>query len=122
MAASMAAPAQSGIRDNHARGSVGDFLRQELKPGADLDLVTAYFHRYFTQFIEQLPICPIDFAKSAENAINDTLVALVDQILAAKRADAAADTSRLEAEIDRHVYALYGLTEAEIKIVEAATA
>ena len=38
------APAQtSGIRDNHSRGSVGDFLRQQLKAGADLDLVTAYF-------------------------------------------------------------------------------
>lgn len=36
-------PATSGIRDNHSRGSVGDFLRQQLKPGADLDLVTAYF-------------------------------------------------------------------------------
>ena len=36
-------PAISGIRDNHSRGSVGDFLRQQLKPGADLDLVTAYF-------------------------------------------------------------------------------
>lgn len=33
----------SGIRDNHARGTVGDFLREQLKPGADLDLVTAYF-------------------------------------------------------------------------------
>jgi hypothetical protein len=37
------APSNSGIRDNHSRGSVGDFLRQQLKPGADLDLVTAYF-------------------------------------------------------------------------------
>jgi len=36
----------SGIRDNHSRGSVGDFLRQELKAGADLDLVTAYFTIY----------------------------------------------------------------------------
>ena len=33
----------SGIKDNHSRGSVGDFLRRHLKPGADLDLVTAYF-------------------------------------------------------------------------------
>jgi hypothetical protein len=32
-----------GIRDNHSRGSVGDFLRLQLRPGADLDLVTAYF-------------------------------------------------------------------------------
>lgn len=34
---------QSGIRDNHARGTVGEFLCQQLSPGADLDLVTAYF-------------------------------------------------------------------------------
>jgi adenine-specific DNA-methyltransferase len=46
------------------------------------------------------------------------LPTLVDQILAAKRADAGADTSAQEAEIDRHVYALYGLTPEEIKIVE----
>jgi hypothetical protein len=33
----------SGIRDNHSRGSVADFLREKLTPGSDLDLVTAYF-------------------------------------------------------------------------------
>jgi superfamily II DNA or RNA helicase len=33
----------SGIRDNHGRGTVADFLRQQLKAGADLDLVTAFF-------------------------------------------------------------------------------
>lgn len=33
----------SGIRDNHGRGRVADFLRQHLVPGANLDLVTAYF-------------------------------------------------------------------------------
>ncbi len=33
----------SGIRDNHHRGAVADFLRLQLKPGAELDLVTAYF-------------------------------------------------------------------------------
>lgn len=39
-----AAAPTSGIRDNHPpRGSVGDFLKAELKAGADLDLVTAYF-------------------------------------------------------------------------------
>jgi len=36
-------PSESGIRDNHSRGSVAEFLRAELKPGADLDFVTAYF-------------------------------------------------------------------------------
>ena len=36
----------SGIRDNHQRGTVGNFLRHHLRPGADLDLVTAYFTVY----------------------------------------------------------------------------
>ena len=42
----------------------------------------------------------------------------VDRILAAKQRDAEADTSALEREIDELVYALYGLTPEEIKIVE----
>ena len=46
------------------------------------------------------------------------IVALVEKILAAKQRDARADTSEMEQEIDRHVYALYGLTPEEIKIVE----
>jgi adenine-specific DNA-methyltransferase len=45
-------------------------------------------------------------------------VDLVTQILTAKAADSTADTRALEAEIDRLVYALYGLTEEEIAIVE----
>ncbi len=40
---------KSGIRDNHSRGSVGDFLRQHLKAGADLDLVTASITATFQQ-------------------------------------------------------------------------
>jgi hypothetical protein len=36
--------ASTGIRDNTPqRGTVGDFLRAELKAGANLDIVTAYF-------------------------------------------------------------------------------
>lgn len=38
-----ATPFASGIRDNHDRGTVGDFLRAHLGPGANLDRVTAYF-------------------------------------------------------------------------------
>jgi len=44
----------------------------------------------------------------------------VDRILAAKQRDAEADTSALEREIDALVYALYGLTPEEIRIVEGA--
>ena len=45
---------------------------------------------------------------------------LVERILKAKAADPAADTSADEAEIDRLVYALYGLTEDEVTAVERA--
>ena len=46
------------------------------------------------------------------------IVALVDEILAAKRADIEADVSALENEIDKLVYELYNLTEDEIAIGE----
>ncbi len=48
------------------------------------------------------------------------IVKLVDQILAARRRDAAADVSELEEEIDGLVYQLYNLTPNEIAIVEGA--
>ena len=47
--------------------------------------------------------------------------ALAERVLAAKRADPAADSSALEREIDQRVDALYGLTADEIKIVEDST-
>ena len=47
------------------------------------------------------------------------LESLVDKITAAKRADPDADTSEWEAEIDRRVCALYGLTAAEVRLVES---
>ncbi len=64
------------------------------------------------QYFGQIPI-PIRIAES-----NILLTEKVDQILTAKAADPKADTSAPEAEIDRLVYALYGLTEEEIEVVE----
>ena len=46
---------------------------------------------------------------------------LVDQILAAKRGNPAADTTAWEREIDERVYRLYGLTPEEIKLVEESS-
>ena len=43
---------------------------------------------------------------------------MVDRILAAKQRDPVADTRALETDIDRRVYALYGLMEEEIALVE----
>ena len=45
-------------------------------------------------------------------------ITLVDQILAAKKADPSIDTTAWEREIDALVYQLYGLTPDEIAIVE----
>ncbi|MBI3986759.1 MAG: Eco57I restriction-modification methylase domain-containing protein [Lentisphaerae bacterium] len=76
------------------------------------------YFSYGKQFIDQLPIHPIDFAAAAERTEHDALVGLVERILAARRANPVADTAALEREIDERVYRLYGLTEEEIKIVE----
>ena len=46
------------------------------------------------------------------------IIELVDQILEIRRADPLADTDEQEAEIDRLIYELYGLTEEEISTVE----
>jgi hypothetical protein len=36
----------SGIRDNHSRGSVGEFLRDKIRDGSSLSVVSAYFTIY----------------------------------------------------------------------------
>jgi len=49
---------------------------------------------------------------------HEPFISLVDQILSLKKSDPQTDTSALEAEINRMVYDLYGLTAEEIAIVE----
>jgi type II restriction/modification system DNA methylase subunit YeeA len=48
----------------------------------------------------------------------EEILKIFDQILSLKKSNSSADTSTLEAEIERLVYELYGLTEEEIRIVE----
>ena len=62
--------------------------------------------------VERLPIPQIPDAKQRP------FIRLVDRILEAKDADPLADITELEAEIDRLVYGLYGLTEGEINAVK----
>ncbi len=64
------------------------------------------------QYFEQLPI------KIASLDAQLVISNLVDNILAKKKKDQIANTTKLEQEIDQLVYQLYGLTEEEIKIVE----
>ena len=70
------------------------------------------YYQYSSNILNRCPIPEV----TAEQ--QKPIIALVDKILVAKKADNAADTSAMEAEIDDLVYALYGLTEEEIKIVE----
>jgi type I restriction-modification system DNA methylase subunit len=81
------------------------------------------------QFIEQLPIRTIDFSNPAEKAQHDKLVSLVENMLELqeKYHDAKMERDKelyerqikvVDAQIDKLVYELYGLTEDEIKVVE----
>jgi hypothetical protein len=72
--------------------------------------------RAFSDYMRQIPI------PAASPEKQKAVEHLVDRILAAKQSDADADVSTFEREIDRLVYALYGLTPEEIKIVESAAA
>ena len=70
------------------------------------------YYEYKPMFIERLPIPQITAAEQRP------FIRLADRILSAKAADPTADTSEQEAEIDRLVYTLYGLTEEEVAAVE----
>ena len=68
--------------------------------------------RWINNYVKEFPI-----PKVADEKQNE-IIAIVDRILATKRADPASDISALEREIDQMVNQLYGLTQEEIKIVE----
>jgi hypothetical protein len=85
--------------------------------------------RFWTQFLEQLPIRSINFSDWTDKARHDKMAELVEHMLtlykqlrAAKTPD---DKTRIQRQIDatdeqidRLVYELYGLMEKEIQIIE----
>ena len=77
-----------------------------------------YFLTFLSEGLHFYPndakLLPIANASPAQQRM---LVRLVDHILEDKASNANVDTSELEAEIDRLIYALYGLTEEEIAVV-----
>jgi adenine-specific DNA-methyltransferase len=77
----------------------------------DTRVGTIAFRHYKYNF-EKIPIPKIS------ETDQQPFIELVEQILAEKEADADADTTALEKEIDRLVYKLYGLSEEEIILVE----
>ena len=87
------------------------------------------YYSYNRQYIEQLPIRPINFDDPADAARHDKMVALVERMLALHRKLAVATVPpdkelyqrQIEAtdrQIDALVYELYGLGEEEIGVVE----
>lgn len=76
------------------------------------------YYTFKTEYLKPFSIpCSLSKNPPTEGQQKE-IVKLVDRILAAKRRDAGADTTTLEQEIDRLVYALYDMTPAEIKLVE----
>ena len=87
------------------------------------------FFRYFTQFIEKLPIVLPDLSQSADKSRHDKLVLLVDKLLAlmpklraakydSEKAVLQNAVTATDQQIDALVYELYGLTADEIALVE----
>jgi hypothetical protein len=81
------------------------------------------------QYFGELPIHVIDFSNRADKSLHDQMVKLVEQMLELHQRLSAVKTPQektalerqiaaTDAQIDRLVYDLYGLTEDEIKVVE----
>ena len=93
---------------------------------------TTFHGGYFAankQFLVQLPVRSVDFSDKADRSVHDRMVKLVDSMLALHKQLAAAKSvakrevvqrqiDATDAEIDRLVYGLYGLTDEEIAVVE----
>lgn len=91
-----------------------------------------YRYRLIYQYMEKVPIRPIDFSDATDKAKHDKMVTLVERMLELHQRLPSTknpnDRTRLQRqidatdrEIDRLVYDLYGLTEEEIAIVEETT-
>ena len=89
------------------------------------------YYSFNRQYIEPLPVRPVDFSDLADKARHDRMVSLVERMLELHKRLASARTSadremyqhQIEAtdcQIDTLVYELYGLTEDEIEIIEAS--
>jgi hypothetical protein len=102
----------------------GNTLSNEFLIGLiNCKLISFYYYYFiFNQAIRTMHFMPgysdrLPIHLNSESFENE-ISSKVREILAAKKENPEADTSKLEAEIDRLVYELYGLSEEEIGIVE----
>lgn len=91
------------------------------------------YYSFNRQYIEPLPIRPIDFSNPIEKSRHDQILELVERMLDLNRRLQESKTAHekdslqrqidaTDRQIDRLVYELYELTEDEIKIVEEQSA
>jgi hypothetical protein len=107
--------------------TVKDEYRKELDPRFILALLNSNLYSKWFYFkgkrkgeileIFQKPLSEVPI-RLISRPNQTPLIALVDRIVAAKQRDAGANVSVLEQELDKLVYALYGLTDHEIAMVE----
>jgi hypothetical protein len=121
--------------DRHDLLYIAGVLNSRLLNSAIRQLTNAFRGGYFAvskQALERLPFRAIDFRNAADKNQHDQVVSLVGRMLSLHKELAAAITAHdktniqrqidaTDAQIDKLVYELYGLTEDEIKIVEAAS-
>ncbi|MCX6923847.1 MAG: Eco57I restriction-modification methylase domain-containing protein, partial [Verrucomicrobia bacterium] len=92
-----------------------------------------YRYRLIYQYMEKVPIRPINPDNAPDNSRRDQIAQLAEQMLTLHQRLSTAKTPQektalerqitaTDTQLDKIVYALYGLTDAEIKIVEASTA
>jgi hypothetical protein len=86
-------------------------------------------YRLIYQYMQKVPVRVIDPKNRADQAAHDRIVTLVEKMMSLHRQRATARTPHeqtaldrqlpaTDAEIDREVYSLYGLTDDEIALVE----
>ena len=84
--------------------------------------------RFFTKFVEKLPIRTIDFTSPTDKTMHDEMVRLVDQMLTLHRQFAASGTDReksglqlqiaaLDRAIDSLVFRLYCLSDSDATLL-----
>ena len=101
----------------------GDFNAKYVLACLNSKLLQFYYMTMYKSETELFPKIRIAQAKmlpihKATVPQQQPIIEIVDSILAAKHNNPNADTSAQEAEIDRLVYALYGLSDEDIAIIE----
>ena len=76
------------------------------------------FFIYKTMFRKKLPVIRIDFSIQKQRDAHDEVVADVERATSIARDGGS--TESVEAEIDRNIYELYGLSKNEISMIESA--